>query len=192
VVIAVARERVDADHDALRTEAAHELVDERGPFEGRGVHRDLVGAQVEHRLGVGHAADTAGDAERDVEHGRDAVDPRAVDGALIGARRDVVEHELVGAFVAITRRERHDVADDAVVAELHALDDDAVAHVEAGDYAPRKNGRSSLGLSRPSSSALPDTAAATPAAASAARSAASRTPPDAWNAIFGQRVTQSR
>ena len=154
-----------------------------GEFDG-----DLVGAEVQHRFGVGDAANAAGDAERNVEHGRDAIDPRAVDGAPIRARRDVVEHELVGAFVAIARGERHDVADDAVVAKLHAFDDDAVADVEAGDYAPRKNGRISSVVSRPSSNALPETVAATPAAVSARRSARSRTPPDAWNSIAGQRV----
>ena len=107
---------------------------------------------------------------------------RAVDGAPIGARRDVVEHELVGAFVAIARRERHDVADDAVVAKLHAFDDDAVADVEAGDYAPRKNGRISSGCEpafeqRFARNGRRDARVA----ASAARSATSRTPPDAWN-----------
>ena len=106
VVIAVARQRVDADDDALRAEPPHELVDEVGPLEGRGVHGDLVRAEIQHGFGVGDAADAAGHAERNVEHGRDAVDPRAVDGAPIGARRDVVEHELVGAFVAIARGER--------------------------------------------------------------------------------------
>ena len=115
----------------------------------------------------------------DIEDARDAVDPAPVDGALVGARRDVVEHDFVGTLVAITRRELEDVADDAVVAKLHAFDDDAVAHVEARDYAFGENRRISSSLMRPSSSARPAIAAATPVAASASRSAASRTPPEA-------------
>src|SRR5688572_13687514 len=192
VIVAVACQRVDANHDALRAEPPDELVDEVGSLERRGVHRNLVGAEVQHGFRVCDAADAAGHAERNVEHGCDAIDPRAIDGAPIRARRDVVEHELVGALVAIARGERHDVADDLVVAKLHALHDDAVADVEAWNYAPRKNGRISSGLSLPSSNALPDTVAATPVAASAVRSPTSRTPPEAWNSISAQRLTQSR
>ena len=144
------------------------VIDAFRALEGGGVHGDLVGTEIQHGLGVGDAANAAGDAKRNVEHGGDAIDPRAVDGAPIGARRDVVENELVGALVAIARGERHDIADDAVVAELHAFDDDAVAYVEAGDYAPRKNGRISSVVRRPSSNALPDTVAAAPASATSA------------------------
>ncbi len=107
-------------------------------------------------------ADAAGDAERDVEHARHAAHPGAIDRAALGARGDVVEHQLVRALVAIARGELQDVADDAVVAEAHALDDLAVAHVEAGDYASGKNGRSSSSGMRSSSSALPLIAAAAP------------------------------
>ena len=46
---------------------ARQLVDQLGPRERRRVDRDLVGAGVEHRLGVGHRADPAADRERD-EH----------------------------------------------------------------------------------------------------------------------------
>ena len=56
---------------------------------------------------------------------------------------DVIEHELIGALVAIARGELQDVADDAMVAEAHAFYDLAVADVEAGDDASGKNGRSS-------------------------------------------------
>ncbi len=78
---------------------------------------------------------------------RDAADPGAVDGAAVRARGDVVEHELVRALVAVARGEFEDVADHPVVAEAHALDDLAVADVEAGDYAFGKNARnSSIGM----------------------------------------------
>src|SRR5690606_24988986 len=127
VVVAVALERIDADHDALRAEALREPIDQIRVLERRGVDRDLVRPEVQHALGVLDRADAAGDAERDVEHGRDAVHPAPVDGAAVRARGDVVEHELVRALVAVAAGEVHDVADDAVVAELHALDDRAVA-----------------------------------------------------------------
>ena len=58
----------------------------------------------------------------------------------LGTRRDVVEHELVGALRRGSAREFEDVAHDQVIAEAHALDDLAVAHVEAGDDALGKNG----------------------------------------------------
>jgi hypothetical protein len=54
-----------------------------------------------------------------------------------------------------------------VVAELNAFDNDAVADIEARDYAFGKNGLISSKLMRFSSSALPEMAAGTPASASA-------------------------
>ncbi len=80
-------------------------------------------------LGIGDGADAAGHAERNVEHSRDAADPFAIHGTAFRAGGDVVEHELIRAFVAIACGELQDVADDAVVAEPHALDDLAVADV---------------------------------------------------------------
>ncbi len=74
-----------------------------------------------------------------------------------------------------------------MVAEADALDDLAVAHVEAGDYAFGKYGSSSSVRNRCSSRARPLTTAATPVASSARRSSASRTPPDACHAIAGKR-----
>ena len=93
---------------------------------------------------------------------RHASHPFAIDRPAFGARRDVVEHQLVRPLVAIARSELEDVAHDRVIAEAHALDDLAVADVEAGDDAFGKNGRNSSGVIRSSSSALPLTAAATP------------------------------
>ena len=72
-----------------------------------------------------------------------AADPAAIDRAAVGARGDVVEHQLVRAFVAIARSELEDVAHDHVVAEAHALDDLTVPYIEAGDDAFGKNGRNS-------------------------------------------------
>ena len=56
---------VDREHDALGAEHVGELVDQLRPRDRGAVDRDLVGAGVEHRLGVGDAADAAADRERD-------------------------------------------------------------------------------------------------------------------------------
>ena len=52
---------------------------------------------------------------------------------------DVVEDELIGALIAIPRGELEDVTHHAMVSELHALDDHAVAYIQTGDYSPGKN-----------------------------------------------------
>ena len=102
---------------------------------------DLLGAGIEHGFGVFDRADAAGDAEGNVEHLRHAPHPGAVHAAALGAGGDVVEHDFVRALVAIALGELEDVAHDLVIAEADALDDLAVADVEAGDDAFGKNGR---------------------------------------------------
>src|SRR5204863_497672 len=99
-----------------------------------------------------------------------------------------IEDQLARALVAISRRELHDIAHDPVVAKAHAFYDLPGAHVEAGNDASGKYGRSSSGVIRSSNSALPLTAAATPIRASARRSAALRTPPEACQASCGKRA----
>ena len=48
----------------------------------------------------------------------------------------------VGAFLGIAFGKRHDVADDFMTAELHALDDLSVSDVEAGNDAFGEHGSS--------------------------------------------------
>src|ERR1700719_5429966 len=180
---------VDAHHDALGAKALTQVPDERRILERWGVDGHFLGAGIEHRLGIGHRADAAGDAKRNVEQARHAPHPLPVHGSPLRARGDVVEDELIGARVAIARGELQDVACDAMVAEAHAFYDLAVAYVEAGDDPSGKYGRNSSQLIRCSNSALPLTAAVTPVRARAAKSAASRTPPDACQARSGKRAT---
>src|SRR6185437_7087786 len=156
------------------------------------VDRDFLGARVEDFLGVGDGAYAPRHTKRNVEHPRHPPHPPAVDRAALRTCRDVIEDELVGTLVAVARGELQDVAHDPMVAEADAFYDAAVADVEGGDDPSSKNGRSSSGLMRSSSRALPLTAAAAPIRASAARSAASRTPPDACQAMRGKRATASR
>jgi hypothetical protein len=149
--LAVLAPAVDADHHALAAEAAREHIDQRGILERGRVDADLVGAVGEHGLGRREVANPAGDAERDVEQFGNARHPAAIHRPSPRARRDVVEHELVGALVAISARELEDAAHVAMIAEPHALDDASVAHVEAGNYAFCKNERISSSVMRPSS-----------------------------------------
>src|SRR5437762_125817 len=183
---------VDADDHALRAEAPGELVDEVRVLERRGVDRDLVGARFENRLRVGHRADAAGDAERDIEERRHAVDPGTIHRAPTGAGGDVVEDELVRALVTVARGELQDGADDLMVGEAHTLHHRAVSHVEAGDDASGQNARSSSDWIRSSRSALPHTAAATPVRSRSARSAAPLTPPEACHSRCGKRARAAR
>src|SRR6185295_4722783 len=127
----------------------------------------------------------ASNAEGDIENRRDAPHPAAVDRASVGARRDVVEHELIGALLAIALRELEDVAHDDVVAEAHTFDDLAVPHIEARDDAFGKNGRSSSGEILFSSSARPLIAAATPHSDSERKSRAAAMPPEACQCSSG-------
>src|SRR5690606_10460977 len=149
---------------------------------------------MQHAARLGHAADAAGDAERDVEQASEAFDPGEVDRASRGACGDVVEHEFVGAFTRVQRGQLDDVAGIDVVAEAHALDHAAIAYVQAGNDAAAQHGgrpkpasrptvagapatNASASSTRPSSSALPSTIPAQPARRAAATSAASRAPP---------------
>ena len=134
---------VDADHDALGSKPAAEHIDERGIVQSRGVDGNLVRPGVENPLGVLGTADAPGHAERDVECASDAPDPGAIDRAAFGTGRDVIEHELVRAFVPIARSKLEDAARDAMLAEADTLYDGAVAYVEAGDDASGKNARNS-------------------------------------------------
>jgi hypothetical protein len=131
---------VDAGDDALHAERRGELVDQLRSLERRRIDRYLVGAGVQDCARVGDAAYTAGNAERNIDDAGDAFDPGAIDRALLRARRDVVEHEFVGAGVTVTPREILDRTHDDVVAEADSLDDFALAHVEAWNYAPRQHG----------------------------------------------------
>src|SRR3546814_6970664 len=125
-----------------------------------------------------HVGDAAGNAERDVDLPRHALDPGRVDAAPVRAGADVVEHQLVGAGIAIARRQRDDVAHVDVVAEAHALDHAAGTHVEAGDDEAAQHASGPARLIWASRSARPSTMPAQPAVSAARMSAMSRAPPE--------------
>ena len=97
------------------------------------VERDLVGAGVERRLGVLLGPDAAADGERNEELGRDAADGLGERAAVLDRRGDVEDHQLVDPFDVVASRQRRRIAGRREILELHALDDAAVADVEAGD-----------------------------------------------------------
>ena len=71
--------------------------------------------------------------------------------ALVGGRRDVEEHQLVGALRVVVRGQLDRVAGVADVDEPRALDDAAGVDVHAGDDALVVHGQSSGGPKKVSS-----------------------------------------
>src|SRR5256884_9080256 len=99
---------VDADHDPVGAEAGAEGIDETRGGERWRVDGDLFRARIQDFLRVRHAANAAGDTERNIQNARYPAHPLAIDAAAFGARGDVIEDQLVRALVAISRRELHD------------------------------------------------------------------------------------
>ena len=115
------------------------------------------------------------------------MNPTAVNRTSIGARRDVIKNQFIGACLAVAGREFKDIADTLMITKTHALDDDAIAYIETRNYATGKNGANSVAVNRFSMSARPLMAALTPVPANAARSRPSRMPPEACQAMCGKR-----
>ncbi len=126
---------VDRHDDALRAEAARRLADQLGVGHGRRVDGDLVGAcaqQHAHVVDVAHPPAHRKRHEAAFGRARDHVEqdrPRLVRGG------DVEEAELVGSLGVVAPRHLDRIARIREVDEAHALDDAAVAHVEAGNDA---------------------------------------------------------
>ena len=126
---------VDRDHHALGAEDVGELGDQLRAGERRRVDRDLVGAGVEHRLGVGDRADPAPDHERDEDVVGGPAGELGDRVAPLVRRRDVEEDELVGALAVVALGELDRVARVAQADEVRPLDDPPRVHVEARDHA---------------------------------------------------------
>ena len=67
------------------------------------------------------------------------------DAAILVARGDVEEAELVGAGAVIGLGRLDRIAGIDEIDEVHALDDAAVLHVEAGDHAGFEHGGEGAG-----------------------------------------------
>ena len=107
--------------------------EQRRVADGGAVERDLVGAGAEQRLDVVGLADAAADGERDEHLLGGACDHVVGRGAVLDGRRDVEEHELVGALGVVARGELDRVAGIAELLEPDALDDAARVDVQARD-----------------------------------------------------------
>jgi hypothetical protein len=124
---------IEREHEHLRTEPVGDLAHQVGTGDGRRVDADLVGAR---RRAVGrrrrHCALPA-DGQRDEDllggAAHDVVGRRAV----VHRRGHVEEGQLVGALSEIEGGEFDGITHVAEVLEVHALDDAAGGHVEAGD-----------------------------------------------------------
>ena len=126
---------VDRDDDRLGAELLRRFRHDPAVAHRRGVDRDLVGAgehQGAHVLDRAHAAADGHRHEADLGGAGDHVEDGA---AVLVARGDVEEAELVGAGGVIGARRLDRVAGIGEVDEAHALDDAPVLDVEAGDDA---------------------------------------------------------
>lgn len=170
VVIAISMLAVDTNDDALRSEAPGEIVNKLRIGQGRRVNRNFVRALVQHIFCVANSADTAGDAERDVDNLGYFVNPATIDTATFRAGRDVIEYEFIGTLTAVSLRQFDNVADDFVIAKLDTLDDQTIANIEAGNQAFCWNDTISAVEIFPSRSARPVIAAGMPRAFRASRS----------------------
>ena len=112
------------------------LVDQRRALHGRGVERHLVGPGAQDRLDVLERAQPSAHGERDEDAVGDGPNHAGDDVAAVRRRRDVEEHELVGALGVVARRGRHRVPGVAQVDEVRPLDHAAVPHVQARNDAP--------------------------------------------------------
>lgn len=176
---------INAQDNALRTESFCQVGNQAGVLQRGGINGNLVGTFSQDIFGIGDGANSTGDAKRDVEQRCYVTDPVPVDSAAIRACGDVVEHEFVGARAAISFCQLEDVANDAMIAKLYALDNFAVTNVKAGNYAAGRNVVNSVESILPSNNARPLMAAGKPIRSSAFRSLISRTPPEACNCICG-------
>ncbi len=126
---------IDGDDHGLGAEVAADGLDQRGIGERGGVDADLVGAGIEDLLSIVRAADAAADGEGDEEFAGSAAHGVEQGLAAFVGRGDVEQDDFVGAFASVARGLRCGIAGVDKIDELHAFDDAAVVHVEAGDDA---------------------------------------------------------
>ena len=106
-----------------------------------GVDRHLVGARGQQPADVLDRAHAAADGERHEAGLGGAAHHVEDDVAVLVARGDVEEGELVGARGVVGDRRLDRIAGVAQLEELHALDDAAVLDVEAGNDADLEHRR---------------------------------------------------
>ena len=141
---------VDGHRDELRAVLRRYGVDERGIGHGGAVDGDLVGAGVQEPSGVVDRGDAPADGEGDVDACGDARHQSGEGAATFGRGADVEVDQLVGTFGGVAGAQLHRIAHTAQVGEIDALDRQAVADVQAGDYSFGKHRPRSSRVIRPS------------------------------------------
>jgi hypothetical protein len=131
----VAPLRVDGDDHALGAEAVGGASEQRRIPHGGAVHAHLVRSCPQQRLHVVLGPDPTADREGDEDLLRGAGDDVQRGGAILEGRRDVEEHQLVGALTVVVRGELDGVARVSKLLEPHALHHAAGVDVQARDHA---------------------------------------------------------
>lgn len=107
---------------------AHQL----GVGDRRAVDADLVGAGIEQALYIGDLAHAAAHCQGNEDLRGHLLDDGQDEVAPVAGGGDVEEGELVGALLVVAARDLDRIARIGEVDEVHALDDAAGGHVEAG------------------------------------------------------------
>ena len=105
----------------------------------RGVEPHLVGTGAQRGGHVVHGPDAATDRERNEQPLGGAAREGEKGRALLGARRDVEEDDLVGAVGFVARRQFDGIADVTQSLELHALHHAPSLDIQADDQSPREH-----------------------------------------------------
>src|SRR5260221_158998 len=131
---------VDRDHDALSAVATRGVGDELRVLDRGGVDGDLVGPRVEQAPHVLHLAHAAPDGEGNEHPRRDLLDDAQDQIALLLARGDFEERQLVCALLVVAPRDLDRIARVAQADEVDALHDPPAVDVKAGNNALREHG----------------------------------------------------
>src|SRR5690606_39232879 len=126
---------VNADDDALASEAFRALGDQVGGAHGGAVDRGLVRSGEQRITDVLDGAQPAADAERDEDRVGDVPDHVEHGVAPLVRGADVEQDQLVRALGVKYLRVLGRVACIYKVDEIHALDDAPAVYIEAGDDA---------------------------------------------------------
>ena len=131
--------RVDGNDDGLRAESNGRLRDQARILHGCGIHRYLVGARRDHLSDVGNAAKAPAHRIRQMQLLTRAAGQLDCRRSVIARRRDVQEHDLVGALLVVSLRKLDRVACVAQIHKVHAFHDATVFDVHARYHAFRKH-----------------------------------------------------
>src|SRR2546427_7832323 len=132
---------VDGDHDALGAVATGGIGDQLRVLDRSGVDRNLVGPRVEQAPHVLHLAYAAAHREGNEHLRRDLFDDVQDQFALVRARGDVEERQLVRALLVVAPRDLDRIACVAQAYEFDAFDDAPAVDVETRNNPLGEHGR---------------------------------------------------